>query len=51
MMENLEKSVRDNSDAVAIYLHMHVINENGKRFYEKCGFAVEERLDNYYTDL
>ena len=30
---------------------MHVINETGKKFYEKCGFAVEERLENYYTDL
>jgi len=43
--------VKDNSDAVAIYLHMHVINEIGKKFYEKCGYVVEERLDNYYTDL
>ena len=30
---------------------MHVLNEVGKNFYERCGFKVEERLDNYYTDL
>ena len=30
---------------------MHVKNEGGKKFYEKCGYIVEERLDNYYTDL
>lgn len=51
MMEDLEKEIREKSDAVGIYLHMHVLNEVGKKFYEKCGFKVEERLDNYYTDL
>lgn len=30
---------------------MHVVNEGGKKFYERCGFVVEERLENYYTDL
>ena len=44
MMENLEKEIYEKTDAKAIYLHMHVINEIGKRFYEKCGFLVEERL-------
>jgi hypothetical protein len=33
MMESLEKEVKENTDAVAIYLHMHVINEVGKKFY------------------
>lgn len=30
---------------------MHVINEVGKKFYERCGFVVEDKLENYYTDL
>lgn len=30
---------------------MHVVNEVGRKFYERCGFVVAERLDNYYTDL
>jgi ribosomal protein S18 acetylase RimI-like enzyme len=51
MMVELEKDIRDNSVADGIYLHMHVLNEVGKRFYESCGFDVHERLDNYYTDL
>ena len=50
-MEHLEKDIKDNTQAVGIYLHMHVVNEIGKKFYEKCGFVVEERLQNYYTDL
>lgn len=40
MMHNLEEDVRNKSEAVAIYLHMHVINQVGKKFYEKCGFVV-----------
>lgn len=51
MMEDLEKTVKALKDVKCIYLHMHVINEIGKKFYEKCGFTVEKRLDNYYTDL
>lgn len=51
MMNEIEEDIRKNTDAIAIYLHMHVINETGKKFYEKCGFIVEERLENYYTDL
>ena len=52
MMENLEKEVVEKHPEVeAIYLHMHVINEGGKKFYERCGFVVEEKLENYYTDL
>lgn len=50
-MEYLEKDLTDRSDAQGIYLHMHVLNVIGKRFYETCGFLVDERLDNYYTDL
>jgi hypothetical protein len=30
--------------ADGIYLHMHVLNEVGKRFYETCGFEVDEKL-------
>jgi|JI6StandDraft_1071083.scaffolds.fasta_scaffold05211_4 ribosomal protein S18 acetylase RimI-like enzyme len=51
MMENLEKDIRKLKDVKCIYLHMHVQNEVGKRFYDKCGFRVEKRLDNYYTNL
>lgn len=51
MMEDLEKTIKQNSDAVGVYLHMHVLNEVGKKFYESCGFTVLERLDSYYTDL
>ncbi len=51
MMVELEKDIRDNSVADGIYLHMHVLNEVGKKFYESCGFEVHERLDDYYTDL
>ncbi|CAM6002308.1 unnamed protein product [Sphagnum balticum] len=51
MMEYLEKELTDKSEAAGIYLHMHVLNVIGKNFYESCGFIVDERLDNYYTDL
>lgn len=51
MMEALEKDITENSDAEGIYLHMHVLNEVGKKFYESCGFYVHEKLENYYTDL
>lgn len=30
---------------------MHVLNEIGMKFYQACGFKIDERLDNYYTDL
>jgi ribosomal protein S18 acetylase RimI-like enzyme len=30
---------------------MHVLNTVGLKFYEACGFTVDQRLDNYYTDL
>lgn len=33
MMEQLEKEVTEKTDAVGIYLHMHVINEIGRKFY------------------
>ena len=51
MMVELEKDITENSKADGIYLHMHVLNEGGKLFYERCGFIVEEKLENYYTDL
>ena len=34
-----------------VYLHMHVLNTVGLKFYEACGFTVDQRLENYYTDL
>ncbi len=51
MMVNLEKELAEKSDVVGIYLHMHVLNEVGLKFYKSCDFKVDERLDNYYTDL
>ena len=30
---------------------MHVINEVGQKFYLSCDFKIDERLENYYTDL
>jgi ribosomal protein S18 acetylase RimI-like enzyme len=30
---------------------MHVLNEVGLKFYKSCGFLVDEKLENYYTDL
>jgi ribosomal protein S18 acetylase RimI-like enzyme len=41
----------ERSKVAGVYLHMHVLNEVGLRFYEACGFKVDQRLDNYYTDL
>jgi len=51
MMTNLEKELSEKSDVAGVYLHMHVLNKVGLRFYEACGFTVDERLENYYTDL
>lgn len=51
MMEELERTVRELKDVKCIYLHMHVHNQTGQKFYERCGFRIEKRLDNYYTDL
>jgi ribosomal protein S18 acetylase RimI-like enzyme len=51
MMENLENDIRKVKDVKCIYLHMHVQNQVGRQFYERCGFKIEKRLDNYYTDL
>jgi ribosomal protein S18 acetylase RimI-like enzyme len=30
---------------------MHVLNQVGLKFYQSCGFEIDERLENYYTDL
>lgn len=51
MMENLEADIRKQKHVKCIYLHMHVKNEVGNQFYQRCGFNVDKRLDNYYTDL
>jgi ribosomal protein S18 acetylase RimI-like enzyme len=51
MMEELERTVRSRGDVSCVYLHMHVRNEMGRGFYQNCGFRIEKRLDNYYTDL
>jgi len=51
MMNHLEKELAEKSEAKGIYLHMHVVNQVGQKFYLSCGFEVDERLDNYYTDL
>lgn len=32
-------------------LHVQCSNESALAFYEKHGFEVTERLDDYYTDL
>lgn len=51
MMANLEKELSEKSKVDGVYLHMHVLNKVGLKFYESCGFLVDERLENYYTDL
>ena len=51
MMAHLEKELSEKSEVVGIYLHMHVVNEVGQRFYLSRDFIVHKRLDNYYTDL
>jgi len=30
---------------------MHVLNQIGMKFYERCGYGIDEKLENYYTDL
>lgn len=50
-MAQLEKDLAEKSNAAGIYLHMHVLNEVGLKFYQSVGFEVDERLENYYTDL
>jgi ribosomal protein S18 acetylase RimI-like enzyme len=34
-----------------VYLHVHVLNKDAISFYQKVGFSIEERLDNYYKRL
>ena len=51
MMQELEKDLRERSEAKGIYLHMHVVNKVGLKFYLACDFQEVERLENYYTDL
>lgn len=51
MMTALEKDLAERSDAKGIYLHMHVLNEVGMKFYQSCGYEIAEKLENYYTDL
>lgn len=41
MMAQLEKDLAEKSDVVAIYLHMHVINEVGLKFYLACDFKID----------
>lgn len=51
MMANLEKELSEKSEVAGVYLHMHVLNKVGLKFYKACGFEEAERLENYYTDL
>lgn len=51
MMDYLQKDLSQRSTVAGVYLHMHVLNEIGMKFYQACGFKIDERLDNYYTDL
>jgi len=51
MMAEVERDLAEKSDVWGLYLHMHVLNKVGMRFYESQGFIIDERLENYYTDL
>ena len=41
MMVELEKDLTEKSKVSGIYLHMHVINEVGQKFYLSCDFKVD----------
>lgn len=40
MMAHLEKDLSENSKVAGIYLHMHVLNEIGQKFYFASDFVV-----------
>ena len=49
----LDKAIEDcvNGEVSSIYLHVLCANESACKFYEKAGFVVKEKLENYYTDI
>lgn len=50
-MNELLSLVKKDPAIKCIYLHMHVINTIGKKFYEGFGFYVAETIEDYYTDI
>ena len=51
LLNKLFEEVAKDPEIKAIYLNMWVINETGKKFYEKFGFTIVETMENYYSDI
>lgn len=49
----LEKvlEISGRSHAVAVFLHVHVVNKNAINFYLKNDFKEMERIENYYSKI
>ena len=51
LIEEMERLVKERGIAKSIYLHVQSSNEAAIEFYKKHGYAIIEKLENYYKDI
>ena len=51
LFEELLASAKKDNEIKKIYLHVQISNETAIRFYQKVGFEVVEKIENYYQDI
>jgi len=51
LFDELMNSAKKDPELKKIYLHVQTSNEKAIRFYEKVGFEIVEKIENYYQDI
>ena len=51
LFEELLNSAKKDPEIKKIYLHVQISNETAMKFYQKVGFEVVEKIENYYQDI
>lgn len=51
LFEQLLNMAKKDPELKKIYLHVQISNERAIRFYQKVGFEIVEKIENYYQDI
>ncbi|KAI5067259.1 hypothetical protein GOP47_0017787 [Adiantum capillus-veneris] len=51
LMKHILDLCRQDVTVSEIYLHVQTNNQEALAFYQKFGFEVREKIENYYTDI
>lgn len=51
LLREIEEMAKKSGEIDYIYLHVHVLNSNAQKFYQKAGYTQVEEVKAYYKNI